>query len=199
MSIERHPFGYFVPQQAKYLLLGSFPCNRNLRNDQDPAFGEWFYCGSGKSAFWGIMELVFDTPLPAGDRAAKEQLMEKYGIAITDIALEIERKKNDCLDASLKILEYNTEVIQDILKNNPIETIFFTSRYVEKAYIKHIKPKDSTCKLEYLVSPSPAADMGLRTSEDFKNFIAQNPDKKLLDFRVAFYKERLPNAPIQGV
>lgn len=190
--MEKHPFGSFVPAQAQYLLLGSFPCNRNLRKDEAPAYGEWFYCGSGRSAFWGIMEKVYEVSLPTGDQQAKAQLMEKYGIAITDIALEIERKKNDCLDDSLKILAYNTQVIQDILLNNPIQKIFFTSRFVEKLYIKHIQPAGSTIPLEYLVSPSPAADMGLRMRADFKDFIAQYPDKKLLDFRVAFYSERLP-------
>jgi hypoxanthine-DNA glycosylase len=194
MTSEKHPFSAFVPTQARYLLLGSFPCNRNLRNDEAPAYGEWFYCGSGKSAFWSIMEMVYGCDLPSGNRTAKEQLLEQQQIAITDIALEIERKKNDCLDNNLKILAYNTAAIQDILKNNPIEKIFFTSRFVEKAYIKHIQPKDSTAELVYLISPSPAADMGLRTSAEFKDFIAQNPDKKLLDFRVAYYKERLPKS-----
>lgn len=192
MSIEKHPFQAFVPKDAKYLLLGSFPCNRNLRADDAPAYGEWFYCGSGKSAFWGIMEMVYACNLPTGDRTSKEELLSKYGIAITDIALEIERKKPDCLDNNLKILAYQTEAIQEILENNPIEKIFFTSRFVEKAYIKHIQPKGSKAALIYLISPSPAADMGLRTSAEFKDFIAQNPDKKLLDFRVAYYSERLP-------
>ncbi len=190
---EIHPFTSFVPTHTKYLLLGSFPCNRNLRTDgASPAYGEWFYCGSGKSAFWSIMENVYACNLPAGEREPKAQLLEKYGIAITDIALEIERKKTDCLDDNLKILTYNTTAIQDILANNPIEKIFFTSRFVEKLFIKHIQPKDSTIALEYLISPSPAADMGLRSRADFKEFIIQNPDKKLLDFRVAYYKERLP-------
>lgn len=192
MSFEKHPFEAFVPKQARYLLLGSFPCNRNLRGDKEPAYGEWFYCGSGKSAFWSIMELVYEADLPTGDRHSKEELLTKYGIAITDIALEIERKKPDCLDNNLKILAYNTQAIQEILQNNPIEAIFFTSRFVEKAYIKHIQPKGSTIPLVYLLSPSPAADMGLRASADFKEFIAQNPNKKLLDFRVAYYQERLP-------
>ncbi len=192
MSLEKHPFEAFIPAQAKYLLLGSFPCNRNLRTDENPAYGEWFYCGSGKSAFWSIMELVYACDLPTGDRASKEALLAKYGIAITDIALEIERKKPDCLDTSLKILAYQTETIQAILKNNPIEKIFFTSRFVEKAFVKHILPKESAVELVYLISPSPAADMGLRASAEFKDFVTLHPDKKLLDFRVAYYQERLP-------
>lgn len=191
--IETHPFGSFVPTQAKYLLLGSFPCNRNMRTEgASPAYGEWFYCGSGKSAFWSIMEQVYDCHLPTGEREAKENLLERCGIAITDIALEIERKKLDCLDDSLKITVYNTATIQGILAQYPIEKVFFTSRFVEKAFIKHIQPAGSTALLEYLISPSPAADAGLRIRADFKEFIAQNPDKKLLDFRVQYYKERLP-------
>ena len=189
---EMHPFGSFVPANAQYLLLGSFPCNRNLRNDEAPAYGEWFYCGSGKSSFWSIIEKVYNRTLPTGDRQAKEQLLTDYGIAITDIALEIERKKNDCLDDSLKIIQYNTSVIQDILAQNKIEKIFFTSRYVEKLFIKHIQPKGNIAALEYLISPSPAADAGLRMRQDFKDFMVQNPDKKLLDFRVMYYQERLP-------
>jgi len=198
MTAETHPFESFVPAQAKYLLLGSFPCNRNLRDTEAmPAYGEWFYCGSGKSAFWGIMEQVYGCALPTpGDRDAKMGLLEKYGIALTDIALEITRKKTNCLDTSLRIDTYNSVAIQAILANNPIESIFFTSRLVERLFIKHIQPASDLAKLVYLVSPSPAADAGLYMRADFKEFIAQNPSKKLLDFRIAYYKERLPTVPL---
>ncbi|WP_183906706.1 hypothetical protein [Rufibacter immobilis] len=43
LIIEEHPFGYYLPQNAEKLLIGSFPCY----NGED--YGDWFYSGSGKS------------------------------------------------------------------------------------------------------------------------------------------------------
>jgi G:T/U-mismatch repair DNA glycosylase len=195
MTIEKHPFGSFAPLNARYLLLGSFPCNRHLRlGDAQPEYGEWFYCGSGKSAFWTIIERVYNRQLPPGARQVKAQLFEEIGMAITDIALEIERKKPDCLDNSLVIKQYNTEAIAKIFRDRQIEKVFFTSRFVETQFIKRIQKHLDTKGFlaEYLISPSPAANKSIMSRVDYQEFIAKYPGKSLTDFRVDYYKERLP-------
>ena len=41
---ETHPFGYYIPDQADKLIIGSFPCFNGVD------YGDWFYSGSGKRA-----------------------------------------------------------------------------------------------------------------------------------------------------
>jgi G:T/U-mismatch repair DNA glycosylase len=195
MTTEKHPFASFSPPNARYLMLGSFPCNRNLRQENaQPEYGEWFYCGSGKSAFWTIVERVYDRQLTVGARQDKAKLFEEIGMAITDIALEINRKKPDCLDTSLTITQYNTEAIVKIFSERNIEKVFFTSRFVETQFNKHIKKHLVAADFigEYLLSPSPAANPSILSREDYREFIAQHPDCGLTDFRVNYYRERLP-------
>ncbi|TAF63322.1 MAG: uracil-DNA glycosylase family protein [Cytophagales bacterium] len=193
-QIEIHPFDAFVPQNAKMLILGSFPCNRNLKNTSatQPEYGEWFYLGSGKSNFWRIMENIYEATPNLQQRSAKEALLQQNQIALADIALRIERKQNNCLDTSLRVLEYNTKAIIEILSQQPIEKVACNSRWVEKWYLKNIQPAFLHIPVVYLLSPSPAADASIRRRADFKQFISQNPAKNLLDFRIHYYKERLP-------
>ena len=75
---EIHPFEAFVPVNANYLLLGSFPC-KNVEGD----YGQWFYCGSGRNLFWSLLEEVYQTSLSTLEE--KKQLLTQLGIAITDI------------------------------------------------------------------------------------------------------------------
>jgi G:T/U-mismatch repair DNA glycosylase len=195
MTTEKHPFGSFAPLNARYLLLGSFPCNRHLRlSNAQPEYGEWFYCGSGKSAFWTIIERVYDRQLSPGIRQAKAKLFEEIGMAITDVALEIERKKPDCLDNSLVIKQHNTEAIAKIFSEHKIEKVFFTSRFVETQFNKHIQKHLNTNNFlaEYLISPSPAANKSIMSRVDYQEFIAKYPTKSLTDFRVDYYQARLP-------
>src|SRR5687768_13198878 len=101
---EQNPLRYFLPGKPEKLIVGSFPCF----NGKD--YGDWFYSGSGKNHFW---KLLSDTlQMPASTRKEKMALCERHGIALTDIAYKIERKKNNCSDANLKIIEYNEKGIK---------------------------------------------------------------------------------------
>ena len=146
--LEKHPFGVFVPLKAKYLLLGSFVAK--------PADDyNWFY-GSKRNQFWPILEAVYNTPL--NTKKDRQRLFTKLGMAITDIILECERVKNSNLDINLKSLVFNTDAISGILKNNKIEKIYFSSRFVEKLFRRHFKDlilKYPNMELLTLPSPSP--------------------------------------------
>ena len=54
-----HAFGDFIPDGAKYLLLGSFTANSL---DIDPEY-DWFY-GSKRNQFWRIIEQTYNVTLP---------------------------------------------------------------------------------------------------------------------------------------
>ncbi len=146
--IEKHPFGSFVPQKSKFLILGSFPGKEGLR-------GDWYY-GGRINQFWKIMEKVYDKKL--NNIKDKKRFLIDLKIAIADIISECERIKNNNSDENLKVIKYNIVEIKNIIRNNPIEKIFFTSLYVEKLFRKNFKglilkyPKISIFSLP---SPSP--------------------------------------------
>jgi hypoxanthine-DNA glycosylase len=145
---ETHPFGNFVPKNAKYLIIGSFPGKPNKINT-------WFY-GNKRNQFWPILESVYKTKLDTVPQ--KKKLLKRQQIAVTDIIFSCVRSNDNNSDTNLKQITYNSKAIEDILNKNKIEKIFFTSRFVEKLFKKvfpcylHLFP---TTHLYLLPSPSP--------------------------------------------
>lgn len=104
--LERHPWPPFIPENAKVLIMGTFP----------PGSHRWsmdFYYPNRTNDFWFMMGLIF-----AGDRfalydkesklfnldAIKSLLTEK-GIALNDTGLVIRRLKGNASDKFLEIVE----------------------------------------------------------------------------------------------
>jgi hypoxanthine-DNA glycosylase len=146
-EIEVHPFKAFIPGNATVIIVGSFPgkeiTHKILSED------EWFY-GSKRNQFWKIISGVYQTDLLT--RSEKQNLFSKYGIGIVDIFLRIKRNGNNNTDSNLEIVEYNDKEIKKILENKNITTVFFTSQFVEKEFLKLFPSiKNAKC----LPSPSP--------------------------------------------
>ncbi len=104
--IEKHPLEPFLPQNAKVLMLGSFP----------PPKKRWkipFYYPNFQNDMWRIFGLVFfdnkNHFIDIDNKTFKLQLIVDFltqrGIAIYDTATQIERKNNDASDANLSIIE----------------------------------------------------------------------------------------------
>jgi len=191
---EVHPFEAYIPANTNYLLLGSFPC-KNKEGD----YGQWFYCGSGKSLFWSLLEKVYQTDLQS--ISAKKQLFQTFGIAITDIAKEIQRKSEDrklfCKDLNLDIVKFNTDEISKIIEKKTIKRIYFTSQYVENVFRKQIEPIISVKNIKTitLLSPSPIAALAYSTRQDVMEFLKEQPGKRIKDFIFNQYKTELPTNP----
>jgi hypoxanthine-DNA glycosylase len=144
--IETHPYLSFVPKNSKYLLLGSYPAKNS---------GDWFY-GSGRNQFWRILEQVYGTELVT--RKSKEQLFTKLKLAVSDIIYSCERKNGNSLDNNLINITYNHKIIEEILANNKIQIIYFTSKFVENRFrkiFKYLIEKYPEIELVTLPSPSP--------------------------------------------
>ncbi|MEO6836792.1 MAG: uracil-DNA glycosylase family protein [Ginsengibacter sp.] len=146
-EIETHPFKAFIPEHATVIIVGSFPgkeVTHKILSEE-----EWFY-GSKRNQLWKIISGVYDIDLQT--RAEKQNLFKKYGIGMVDIFLKVKRKEDNNMDSNLEVIEYNDKAIKSILKNQSIKKIFFTSKFVEKAFLKlfpEIKIGES------LPSPSP--------------------------------------------
>lgn len=146
-EIETHPFKAFVPKNATTIIFGSFPgrevTHRILNQD------EWFY-GSRRNQFWKIISAVYSTDLQT--RSQKQSLFEKHGIGIVDIFLRVKRKGNNNTDSNLEVIEFNDKAIKILLQNSNLKSLFFTSKFVEKNFLKLFPDiKIGEC----LPSPSP--------------------------------------------
>lgn len=151
--LETHPFGAFVPPNAQYLILGSFPGKQSSVSATD-SWG-WFY-GNPRNHFWQILEGVYGVKLK--DINDKKKLLRSLGMAITDIIYQCERKLGSNLDANLTNIVYNTDAIGKILAENDIEKIFFSSRFVEsnfKSHFRNLTQRYPDLELITLPSPSP--------------------------------------------
>jgi len=146
--IEKHPFGNFIPKKVRYLMLGSF-----VTKPSNPY--EWFYA-NGRNHFWPIMQEVYCSEFKTKEQ--QQKLFIRLEMALADIILSCERRKNSNLDLNLFNITYNTQGIKDIITMNKIREIFFTSRYVENSFgrvFKDISQTTKHIKLTCLPSPSP--------------------------------------------
>jgi len=146
-EIETHPFKAFIPKNITVIIVGSFPGKEVTHKILSP--DEWFY-GSKRNQFWKILAGVYETDLPT--RKEKQNLFKKHGIGMADIFLKIKRKDGNNMDSNLEVIEFNGKAIKSILKNHNIKKIFFTSKFVEKSFIKLFPDINIG---ECLPSPSP--------------------------------------------
>ena len=146
-EIETHPFQPFIPTNATILIVGSFPgrdiTQKELEKD------DWFY-GTKRNQFWNIISGVYNIELK--NAADKKELFTIKGIAIADIILKARRNAVNNSDANLEVIAYNDRAIKNILAYTSFQHIFFTSRFVEKHFLK-IFPEIQND--ECLPSPSP--------------------------------------------
>ncbi len=145
-DIEVHPFKAYVPDNATVLIVGSFPGKEQARQTSTD---HWFY-GAKRNQFWPIISEVYNIELRTTE--TKKQLFVSKGIAIADIFLKVSRKQNNNTDDNLEVLEYNDEEIRSILQTTNFDLILFTSKFVQKHFVKLFP---AVVNGECLPSPSP--------------------------------------------
>lgn len=105
LEIETHPLKPFLPQNARLLMLGSFP----------PPETRWkmdFYYPNYQNDMWRIFGLIFfqnkDYFLDIPNKNFKEQLIKDFlnekGIAIFDTAYQVVRLQGNASDKFLQIV-----------------------------------------------------------------------------------------------
>ena len=124
-QIETHPLEPFLPNNARLLMLGSFP----------PPKTRWkmdFYYPNIQNDMWRIVGAVFfqdkDYFIDLENKAFKEQLLKDFlnekGIAIFDTAYQVIRQKNNASDKFLEIVQVTDlgELLSQIPQCNNILT-----------------------------------------------------------------------------
>jgi G:T/U-mismatch repair DNA glycosylase len=105
LPTERHPLQPFLPEEARVLMLGSFPPKRE-RWSMEFFYPNWI------NDMWRVMGVIF-----FGNRRHFEALNEKHfdaervatfcrqlGIALFDTACEVRRLKNNASDKFLEVV-----------------------------------------------------------------------------------------------
>lgn len=124
--IETHPLAPFIPQNARLLLLGSFP----------PPRSRWkmdFYYPNLQNDMWRIFGLIYHGDrnhfLAADGKGFREialrEFLAKHGIAISDTACSVRRLQGNAADKSLDIVI--TRDIAALLKQLPACTTLATT------------------------------------------------------------------------
>ena len=151
-DVEKHPFEAYVPDNATVLIVGSFPGKEQTRTLPNEI--EWFY-GAKRNQFWKIISGVYPNH-SLKNKTEKEELFKKAGIGIADVILRAKRLNNGNSDKNLEVKEFNYLTIESKLKCSKIQSIYFTSKYVEQLFSKHFGNLFSEIKIrECLPSPSP--------------------------------------------
>ena len=137
-----HPFEPFVFDDAKVLILGSFPSIKSFEDN--------FYYAHPQNQFWRLLASVYDEETPKSIEQ-KSNFLQKHKIALWDMVQSCERENS--LDSNLKNIQVND--IEGFLdKHASIQKICFTGKTSQKLYEKnfsHLKVPTF-----YLPSPSPA-------------------------------------------
>ena len=103
--VERHPLGFFLPPDARLLMLGSFPPKRER-------WAMEFYYPNFTNDMWRIFGLAFFDDrdhflMPGGKPFDKNRIaafLREKGIALGDTAHEIIRLKDNASDAFLEVV-----------------------------------------------------------------------------------------------
>lgn len=122
-EIEEHPFETYVPSNAKFLIIGTFPTHpSNFRF-------KFFYSGK-KNSFWNIIEKVFNHSFKynEGDKAVEERktFLKSKTIGITDMHEKCYRKSNSADENLFPIILKDIFSILD--EHTAINRIILTSR-----------------------------------------------------------------------
>ncbi|HCO67086.1 MAG TPA: DNA glycosylase [Dysgonomonas sp.] len=135
-TIEHHPLPPFLPEEARLLMLGSFPPKKE-RWSMD------FYYPNFQNDMWRIFGLIFfddKNYFISGDNKSfdKEKLenflIEKH-IAISDMAISVIRHKDNASDNFLEIVEPRN--IKEILAKIPMcNTVVTTGQKATDIFTK---------------------------------------------------------------
>jgi G:T/U-mismatch repair DNA glycosylase len=160
--VEYHPFEPFVPPNARFLLIGTFPgwqLTQKVVTDLAP--DDWYY-GTNSRSLWHLLEQVYNLSLPT--KTAKQALLTQLQLGITDVVATARRKGQDSQDSHLYDLTFQTEKLAQFLQSHQFEALFFTSKQAQKWYnglslilqeVYQVSLQKLLIQQQVLPSPSP--------------------------------------------
>ncbi len=215
--LHTHPYGYFIPENATKLIVGTLPpprfTSRHLKE------GDVDFCyGSRDGLLWIVLNRIFDLGLKfeTTEEAVEQrkEFLRSRGIGICDMVESSRREKIDASDLGMQQVELRN--MTEILKEHPnVDTLLFTGgnskNGPEYFFRRHLREIDGDIRLKVvsndvprihqfvldgrliktvsLTAPSGSANRAIGSMELYKHLKKKNPDFNTIDFRVLQYKE----------
>jgi hypothetical protein len=192
-DMEIHPFKRFPENSnsARYLILGSFPPSKFTINPQKLTENDCkFFYGSKDNSFWDLfienLKLKIEFP---NDLKKLKEWIELNCWVISDIILKTKRKKDSASDNDLQPIEWNNKIIDNILEENSIKVVLYTSNWVKDSFQKKVKPLLKSKNINYVeftsISPSPAGLISLNWA---KLILPTKDNESNSNYRKRYYK-----------
>ena len=217
MFHHKHPYGPFIPENAKKLIVGTLPPPRFTTGELKDGDVDFCY-GSRDGLLWQVIDKVFDLDLKFETSeeaiAQRKKFLTEKGIGICDTVESCRRDKIDASD--LGMLEVELRDLISILRKHPkIDTLLFTGgnskngpefffRRLLKEYDLKLKvisndvPRVHQFLLDgrsintvSLTAPSGSANRAIGSMKLYKDLKKQNPEFNTIDFRVLQYRHYL--------
>lgn len=215
--LHTHPYGYFIPENATKLIVGTLPpprfTSRHLRE------GDVDFCyGSRDGLLWIVLDRIFDLGLKfeTTEEAVEQrkEFLRNRGIGICDMVESSRREKIDASDLGMQQVQLRN--MTKILREHPkVETLLFTGgnskNGPEYFFRRHLREIDRDIRLKVisnevprihqfvldgrliktvsLTAPSGSANRAIGSMELYKQLKKKNPEFNTIDFRVLQYKE----------
>lgn len=181
---ERHPFEPFVPPNARYMIVGTFPGWQLTQKDvSNLAPDDWYY-GTNSRSLWHLLEQVYEIALPT--KTAKQELLTELNLGITDVVATARRKAQDSQDSHLYDLTFQVEKLAQVLQSHPLEILFFTSKQAQK-WFNALRP---TLQVTFQVSPQRVAVQQQILPSPSPEYIRFKHDT--VEGRLAAYRQLMP-------
>lgn len=165
--IEIHPYGEFIPPNARWMIIGSFPIGKFTNPKKRSQIGNHemdFFFGGEKNLLWKLLGKCFEKDLSTKQDVVSF-LMDKK-IAMGDVIKSCHRKGGGSSDKDLEKIVWNQGLLKEI-ENHRIKKIFFTSRQVE-IWFNKLFPDTQNLEKVTLISPSGQSIRALPRRPDYR-------------------------------
>ncbi|MGE3610111.1 MAG: hypothetical protein AB7I27_11030 [Bacteriovoracaceae bacterium] len=186
---ETHPYGLFLPNRPKMMIIGSFPIAKftnPLRKSEIKKNEIDFFFGGETNLLWRLLGDCFDENLSSKKNI--KMFLNKYGIAIGDLIISARRKEGRSSDSSLFDIEWNTE-LEDVIQKHKIKKLYFTSIGVRKWFEK-LFPNLNEIEKVNLISPSAQTGRSIGGQKKYKRWKLKHKNKNIYDFILEDYKKK---------
>jgi hypoxanthine-DNA glycosylase len=186
---EIHPYGEFIPNKPRAMIIGSFPIGKFTNPDRRSEIKSHehdFFFGGEKNLLWKLLGEVFGMKVNTRENIVK--LLSKYHLAIGDVIISCRRKNHGASDSDLYDIEWNHNLLE-VLNKNQIAKVYFTSKKVE-TWFHRLFPEADHLETITLISPSAQSVRSLTKRVDFKSWLMRNPTAPKFDFILMDYKKK---------
>ena len=171
------------------MIIGSFPIgkftNPKKRIEIKPHELDFFF-GGEKNLLWKLLGLCFDRELKTKEDVIR--LLEEQGIAVGDVIKSCRRKNGGASDTDLFQIKWNEDLI-NVIRDNGIKKVFFTSRKVE-GWFNKLFPESADLEKVTLISPSGQSVRGLSYHPDYRAWEKAHRGEPKFNFILNIYRSK---------